>query len=297
MIMKITSEFKIGFWTIIAILVLVFGIQYLKGINSLHIGEFYYISCDNVEGLANSSPVKLNGYQVGLVRSMEYDFKNTGKIIVEINLDDSNLRIPSDSKAYIQADLLGTSFVILELGNSSTFLHSRDTLSGGDKMPGLLDAAQPILPAITELMPKIDSLISGVNVLVNESKMQESLLEINKLTEQLNTTVASLNRFMKGDVNAILDNVNGLTSNVEELTGQIKDSDINGLLNKATTTLESTNKLLSSLNDGEGTASKVINSSELHDQLSETIASVDSLINDIKQNPKRYINIKLFGKN
>ena len=164
-------------------------------------------------------------------------------------------------------------------------------------MPGLLDAAQPILPAITELMPKIDSLISGVNVLVNESKMQESLLEINKLTEQLNTTVASLNRFMKGDVNAILDNVNGLTSNVEELTGQIKDSDINGLLNKATTTLESTNKLLSSLNDGEGTAGKVINSSELHDQLSETIASVDSLINDIKQNPKRYINIKLFGKN
>lgn len=294
--MKISNEFKIGFWTIVAILVLVFGIQYLKGINSLKLGQFYYISCSDVEGLANSGPVKLNGFQIGLVRSMQYDYKNTGKVIVEINIDEADFKIPTDSKAYIQSDLLGTSSVVIELGNATTYLKSRDTIPGGDKLPGLLDAAQPIIPAITELMPKIDSLLSGVNVLVNESKMQESLIEINKLTMQLNTTVASLNKLMKGDIPQILENVNGLTANVDTLTTQIKDSDVNELLAKANNTLETTNKLMSALMSDEGTAGKVINTTELHDQLTETIASVDSLIVDIKKNPKRYINIKLFGK-
>lgn len=294
--MKISNEFKIGFWTILAIIVLVFGIQYLKGINSLHLGQFYYIACSDVEGLANSSPVKMNGYQVGLVRSMTYDFKNTGKVIVEINIEEDNLRIPEDSRAFIQADLLGTSNVILELGTSDKYLQSRDTIHGGEKSPSMLDAAQPIINSVAELMPKIDSLVSGVNTLVNESKIQQSLLEINQLTTQLNQTVASLNKFMKGDISAILTNVSDLTANVDTLTTQIKDADVNALLTKANNTLETTNKLLTALMSDEGTAGKIINSTELHDQLTETIASVDSLILDIKSNPKKYINIKVFGK-
>lgn len=295
--MKISNEFKIGFWTVIAILVLVFGIQYLKGINSLHLGQFFYIQCSDVEGLANSSPVKINGFQVGLVRSMEYDHKGSGKIIVELNIEDTDLKIPSDSRAFVQADLLGTSSVIIELGSSNEFLANRETIPGGDKMPGLLDAAQPIIPAITELVPKIDSLIAGVNVLVNESKMQESLLEINKLSEKLNVTVATLNKMLKGDVPEILANVNGATSNLNEITEKVNNVAIDSLLLNASTTLENANALLSTLTTTQGSAGKIINSAELHDQIVETIGSVEALVDDIKENPKRYISIKLFGRN
>ena len=295
--MKISNEFKIGFWTILAILVLVFGIQYLKGINSLHLGQFYYIQCSDVEGLMNSSPVKINGFQVGLIRSMEYDHKGSGKIIVELNIEDSNLKIPTDSKAYVQSDLLGTSSVVIELGTNNEYLANRGTIGGGDKLPGLLDAAQPIIPAISELVPKIDSLIAGVNVLVHESKMQESLFEINKLTEKLNVTVANLNKMLKGDVPEILANVNGATSNLNEITEKINNSAIDTLLLNANATLERAHNLLSTLSSTEGSAGKVINSVELHDQLVETIGSVEALIDDIKANPKRYISIKLFGRN
>ena len=293
--MKISNEFKIGFWTIIAILVLVFGIQYLKGINTLRHGQFFYVVSENVEGLANSSPVKVNGFKVGLVRSMTYD-KSSGKIVVEINIEDSSFKIPSDSHASIQTDLLGTSNVVIQLGEASTYLSSRDTISGGDKAAGLLDAAQPIITSVADIMPKLDTLICGINTLVNESKMQESLIEINHLAEQLNSTVAMLNRYLKGDVPEILDNVSSLTANIDTLTTQIKEADVNALLTKANTTLETTNKLLATLMSDEGSVGKAINTSELHDQLVEAIASVDSLITDIKEHPKRYINIKLFGK-
>jgi len=294
--MKINNEFKIGFWTIAAIAVLVFGIQYLKGINSLHLGTFYYVACDDVEGLATSGPVKVNGFQVGLIRSMEYDFKKTGKVIVEINIDQDDLQIPSDSKALIQSDLLGTSSLVIELGTATTILNSRDTIQGGERMAGILDKAEPIIPAINALMPKIDSLISGVNILVNDSKMQESLLEINSLTTQLNRTVKDLNKMLEGDVPAILANINSTTENLDTISSQIASADVNRLLIKANETLEKTNTLLASLSTNDGTAGKIINTTELHDQLTEAISSVNNLIEDIKENPKRYINIKLFGK-
>lgn len=294
--MKISNEFKIGFWTIAAIAVLVFGIQYLKGINSLHLGTFYYVACDDVEGLATSGPVKVNGFQVGLIRSMEYDFKKTGKVIVEINIDQDDLQIPSDSKAMIQSDLLGTSSLVIELGTATTILKSRDTIQGGERMAGILDKAEPIIPAINALMPKIDSLICGVNILVNDSKMQESLLEINSLTTQLNRTVKDLNKMLEGDVPAILANINSTTENLDTISSQIASADVNRLLIKANETLEKTNTLLASLSTNDGTAGKIINTTELHDQLTEAISSVNNLIEDIKENPKRYINIKLFGK-
>lgn len=293
--MKISNEFKIGFWTIIAILVLVFGIQYLKGINSLRRGQFYYVVSNNVEGLANSGPVKVNGFQVGLVRSMTYD-KASGNIVVEVNLEESSLKIPTDSHASIQTDLLGTSYVVITLGKANTYLQSRDTIAGGEKTAGLLDGATPIIASVNEIMPKLDTLICGINTLVNESKMQESLIEINALTQQLNTTVALLNKYLKGDIPEILDNVNSLTANIDTLTSEVKDAEVGALITKANATLETTNKLLTALMSNDGSVGKAINTTELHDQLTSTIASVDSLITDIKEHPKRYINIKLFGK-
>lgn len=292
--MKISNEFKIGFWTIAAILILFFGIQYLKGINSIKLGTNYYVTCNDVEGLMSSSPVKINGFKVGAIRSMEYDVKNSGKIIVEVNIENNDIKIPSDSRAFISADLLGSGAVVIELGKANTFLNNFDTIPGGEKQVGLMDAAAPIVTDVQALLPKIDSLITGINILVNETKMQESLLEINKLTQQLNSTVSSLNKYLKGDVPEILANVNSLTANVDSISSQVKDAHVEELIAKANATLETTNNLLQKISEGDGSASKLINSSELHDQLIDAISSVDSLIVDIKKNPKRYINIKVF---
>lgn len=291
--MKISNEFKIGFWAIVAIVVMFYGIRYLKGINSFKEGQFYYLNCDKVDGLAVSSHVKLNGLKVGMVRSMEYDQKNK-TVLVLLNLYDTDLKIPTDSRVFVQSELLGTSDVILDMGDATTFFQPWDTIMAPAATAGLLEKADPIIEQVSALMPKIDTLISGINVLVNESKMQESLLQINTLTQHLNSTVNQLNQLLRNDVPGIMNNLESATANLDTITTQAKEADIKQLLTSTNETIQTANSLLKQMQSQDGSVGKLLNSDEVYEQLNRTIADVDSLINDIKANPKRYIHIKVF---
>ncbi len=291
--MKINNELKIGFWAIVAIVVMFYGMRYLKGINSFKEGQFYYLSCDKVDGLAVSSHITLHGLKIGMVRSMEYDAK-TKNIVVLLNVYDSDMKIPRDSHVSVKGDLLGTSEIVIEMGESTQYYEPWDTIQAPAAAAGLLEKADPIVEQINSLMPKIDTLISGINVLVNESKMQESLLQINTLTQHLNTTVNQLNQLLRKDVPGIMSNLESATANLDTLSVQAKEADIKQLLANTNATIQSANELLKQMQNPDGTVGKVLNTSELHDQLNRTIADVDSLINDIKANPKKYIHIKVF---
>lgn len=291
--MKISNEFKIGFWAIVAIVVMFYGIRYLKGINSFKEGQFYYLNCDKVDGLAVSSHVKLNGLKVGMVRSMEYDQKSK-RVLVLLNLYDTDLKIPTDSRVFVQSELLGTSDVVLDFGDATSFYQPWDTIMAPASSAGLLEKADPIVEQINSLMPKIDTLISGINVLVNESKMQESLLQINTLTQHLNSTVNQLNQLLRNDVPGIMSNLESATANLDTITVQAKEADIKQLLANTNETIKTANGLLKQMQSKDGTVGKMLNSDEVYEQLNRTIADVDSLINDIKANPKRYIHIKVF---
>lgn len=291
--MKISNEFKIGFWAIVAIVVMFYGIRYLKGINSFKEGQFYYLNCDKVDGLAVSSHVKLNGLKVGMVRSMEYDQKNK-TVLVLLNLYDTDLKIPTDSRVFVQSELLGTSDVILDMGDATSFFQPWDTIMAPAATAGLLEKADPIIEQVSALLPKIDTLISGINVLVNESKMQESLLQINTLTQHLNSTVNQLNQLLRNDVPGIMNNLESATANLDTITTQAKEADIKQLLTSTNETIQTANSLLKQMQSQDGSVGKLLNSDEVYEQLNRTIADVDSLINDIKANPKRYIHIKVF---
>lgn len=291
--MKINNELKIGFWAIVAIVVMFYGMRYLKGINSFKEGQFYYLSCDKVDGLAVSSHITLHGLKVGMVRSMEYDAKSKD-IVVLLNVYDSDMKIPRDSRVSVKGDLLGTSEIVIEMGESNQYYEPWDTIQAPAAAAGLLEKADPIVEQINSLMPKIDTLISGINVLVNESKMQESLLQINALTQHLNTTVNQLNQLLRKDVPGIMSNLESATANLDTLSVQAKEADIKQLLANTNATIQSANQLLQQMQNPDGTVGKVLSTSELHDQLNRTIADVDSLINDIKANPKKYIHIKVF---
>lgn len=291
--MKISNEFKIGFWAIVAIVVMFYGIRYLKGINSFKEGQFYYLNCDKVDGLAVSSHVKLNGLKMGMVRSMEYDQKSK-RVLVLLNLYDTDLKIPTDSRVFVQSELLGTSDVVLDFGDATSFYQPWDTIMAPASSAGLLEKADPIVEQINSLMPKIDTLISGINVLVNESKMQESLLQINTLTQHLNSTVNQLNQLLRNDVPGIMSNLESATANLDTITVQAKEADIKQLLANTNETIKTANGLLKQMQSKDGTVGKMLNSDEVYEQLNRTIADVDSLINDIKANPKRYIHIKVF---
>lgn len=291
--MKINNELKIGFWAIIAIVVFFLGTNYLKGIHTFGNGQVFYLSADKVNGLDVSSHITLHGLKVGMVRSMEYD-KKSDRVFVTLNVYDDEMRIPADSKFTIVADLLGTSEVVLTLGESKQYLVSGDTIIAPVSEAGLLDKADPIVEQVNQLMPKIDSLVSGINVLVNESRLHESLLEIHTMTQHLNSTINEFNRLLKKDVPGLLNNLESAAANFDTIAVQIKEADVKQILDQTNATIANVNQLLSTIQTQESTVGKLIQTDELHNQLTTVIADMDSLLNDIKENPKRYIHIKVF---
>ncbi len=291
--MKISNELKIGFWAIVSLVILYLGVNYLKGVHTLRQGDFYYLSCDKVEGLAVSSHVRLHGLKVGMVREMEFD-KASDRILITLNIYDDEIKIPVDSRMTVTSDLLGTASVNLELGSSDQYFTPWDTIYAPSVGAGLMDKADPIIAKVDELLPKLDTLVTGITVLVNESKVQESLLEINRMTQRLNQTVTMLNGLLKKDVPTIMANVESTTANLDTISGQLKDAEIERILANANQTLLEVNEMIQKAQSNDNSVGRLLNSTELHDHLNRTISDVDSLVNAIKENPKKYIRVKVF---
>jgi phospholipid/cholesterol/gamma-HCH transport system substrate-binding protein len=291
--MKISNELKIGFWAIVTCVVLFLGVNYLKGVHTLRQGDFYYLLSEKVEGLAVSSNVKLHGLKVGIVREMQYD-KKSDKVLVTLNIYNDEIQIPVDSRVTVTTDLLGTSSINLELGGSDQYFNPWDTIKAPATNASLLDKADPIIAKVDALLPKIDTLVSGITVLVNESKVQESLLELNKMTVRLNQTVNSLNGLLKNDVPTIMNNVESTTANLDTISSQLKEAEVEKILANANRTLNEMNQLMKRVQANDNTVGKLLNTTELHEHLNNTLSDVDSLVNAIKENPKKYIRVKVF---
>jgi phospholipid/cholesterol/gamma-HCH transport system substrate-binding protein len=291
--MKISNELKIGFWAIVTCVVLFLGVNYLKGVHTLRQGDFYYLLSEKVEGLAVSSHVKLHGLKVGIVREMQYD-KKSDKVLVTLNIYNDEIQIPVDSRVTVTTDLLGTSSINLELGGSDQYFNPWDTIKAPATNASLLDKADPIIAKVDALLPKLDTLVSGITVLVNESKVQESLLELNKMTVRLNQTVNSLNGLLKNDVPTIMNNVESTTANLDTISSQLKEAEVEKILANANRTLNEMNQLMKRVQANDNTVGKLLNSTELHEHLNNTLSDVDSLVNAIKENPKKYIRVKVF---
>ena len=291
--MKISNELKIGFWAIVTCVVLFLGVNYLKGVHTLRQGDFYYLLSEKVEGLAVSSHVKLHGLKVGIVREMQYD-KKSDKVLVTLNIYNDEIQIPVDSRVTVTTDLLGTSSINLELGGSDQYFNPWDTIKAPATNASLLDKADPIIAKVDALLPKLDTLVSGITVLVNESKVQESLLELNKMTVRLNQTVNSLNGLLKNDVPTIMNNVESTTANLDTISNQLKEAEVEKILANANRTLNEMNQLMKRVQANDNTVGKLLNTTELHEHLNNTLSDVDSLVNAIKENPKKYIRVKVF---
>ena len=291
--MKISNELKIGFWAIVTCVVLFLGVNYLKGVHTLRQGDFYYLLSEKVEGLAVSSHVKLHGLKVGIVREMQYD-KKSDKVLVTLNIYNDEIQIPVDSRVTVTTDLLGTSSINLELGGSDQYFNPWDTIKAPATNASLLDKADPIIAKVDALLPKLDTLVSGITVLVNESKVQESLLELNKMTVRRNQTVNSLNGLLKNDVPTIMNNVESTTANLDTISSQLKEAEVEKILANANRTLNEMNQLMKRVQANDNTVGKLLNTTELHEHLNNTLSDVDSLVNAIKENPKKYIRVKVF---
>ena len=288
-----TNTIKIGIAAIVSLVVLFLGVNWLKGLPMFKEGQNYCLACDKVDGLAVSSHVMLHGMKVGTVLQMEYDAK-TDLVNVLFSIRDKEMRIPKDTRLTVVPELLGTANIIIEMGESQEFYSPGDTIVAPPSPASLLEKADPIVAQVEQLMPKLDTLIGGINVLVNESRLQESLLEVNTLTKHLNQTVNELNRLMRKDVPEVMDHMKGIAANVDTLSTELKDAQVSEVLTQANKTLAEVNQLLEAIQSQDSSVGQLLTTTQLHDQLLQTVTDVDALVNDIKQNPKKYIHIKVF---
>lgn len=292
-----TKEVKIGIAFIIALVVLYFGINFLKGVNIFKPSNSYVVMFDDVTGLAISSPVLLNGYQVGLVYSMELDQSDADKIAVTINLD-KQVKIAKDSKIKLDVSLMGSASVIIDQNPLSKDFYTSDERIPGVRNLGMMESlGESVLPNVTNLVPKVDSILTAVNGLLNNPALTQSLENMTVITTDLTVATKQLNQLMLAlnkDVPTLTGNVNAITGDLAVVTGQLKSVDVESTYKSLDATLKNVEQLTKKLNSKDGSLGLLLNDTSLYDSLNMTVGNASLLLKDVKENPSKYINVKVF---
>ncbi|MDE5882624.1 MAG: MlaD family protein [Muribaculaceae bacterium] len=295
----LSKEFIIGISVIVAIVILFVGIDYLKGINLFKPANFYIADYDNVAGLEVSAPVTIDGYKVGQVREINFNYAQPGKIEVLLALNKS-LKVPEDSKAVIGSSLLNGASVEIVMGKSSKMLEVGGHLSTESKPDMMASLSDNLMPAVQNILPKVDSLLTSLNTLVSDPALLKSVQAIEGITENINKASVSLNTVMSKQVPGVMSNASQVASNLNTITKDL--TELSAQLNKLplASSMENVNevtqnlaKFSNQLNDKNSTLGLLMSDPELYRRISSVTANVDSLLIDIQKNPKRYISIKL----
>lgn len=293
-----TKEVKIALTAIVGIVVLFYGLQFLKGLNVFSTDITYYVAFDDVSGLSPSSPVYANGYRVGVVKSLNYDYNPQGKIVAELDLN-KNMRVPRGSHAELASDLLGNIKINLVLSEDPINMIGRGDTIPGEMEMGMMTKVSKMLPAIEHMMPKLDSIITSLNTLLADPALRNTLHNVEGMTGNLNATSAelkSLSASLNREVPGMMNKANGVLDNTQQLTGNLAAIDVEGMAAKVNQTLANVEQMTQKLNSNEGTLGLLMRDATLYNNLSSTAASADSLLIDFKAHPKRYVHFSVFGK-
>ena len=297
--MKLSKEIRIALVAILGIVIMYFGMNFLKGISLLSDDEVYYITFKDVNGLSASSPIFANGYQVGVVRGIDYDFANNSEIVVTFTVDD-DLRIPKGSTAEIISDMMGKVKMNLLIAEdiSQGVVNPGDTIVGSTDA-GIVGKVAGIVPDVEKMLPKLDSILISVNALLSDPNITKSMSNVQQITKDLTTSTRELNTLMANlnkNVPGLMDRANGVLDNTTRLTDNLASVDIDATMSKVNQTLTNVQTLTEKLNNKQGTLGLLMNDPSLYNKLTKTVQSADTLLNNLRAHPKRYVHFSIFGK-
>ncbi len=294
-----TKEFVIGISVIMAIIILYVGIDYLKGVNLFKPANFYVAAYDNVAGLEVAAPVTVDGFKVGQVREINFDYENHGKIKVILALNKS-LRLPVDSKAVIGSTLMSGAYVDIKMGKRKDLIEVGGDIATQTNPDMMASLSDNVLPAVGEILPKVDSLLANLNKLVGDPALLKSVQSLEGITDNINKASLSLNTVIGRQVPGMMNNVNHVATNLDSITrdlivlsAELKRLPISSTMDNVNEMTGNLAKFSNQLNSRESTLGLLMNDPELYNRINRLSADVDSLIVDLQKNPKRYISIKL----
>ena len=293
-----TKEVQIALVAIVGLVILFFGMNFLKGLSLFSGDNKYMAQFSDVTGLTASSPVYCNGVKVGTVESIDYDYERPDRIVATLGLN-SGMRLPQGTAVEIASDLLGNVRLELKLGDvNASRLAVGDTIRGGQQ-EGMTARVAGMVPQIEKMLPKLDSILASVNNLLADTTIGHSLHNIEDITAGLTLTATELNLLTKSlnhQLPVLMNKATGVMANADTLTQTLNDLNLDATMAKVDRTLQNVEQMTAKLNSKEGTLGLLMRDAELYNNLNATMAHADSLMIDFKAHPKRYIHFSVFGK-
>ncbi len=309
--MKISNELKVGALTAIAIVILILGYNYLKGTPLTDRSDKLYAVFPSVKGLALANPVYINGLNVGKIGGMRELNKNVSAVVVQINLE-KEVNIPANSVASINTGLMGSGSLEIILGNSPNLAKNGDTLEILENVGVVEKLNKELTPTVNNVnkaLLALEELIQKTSGIVDEStqknlrnivaNLQESTAAINQMTHAQNGIIAKTLRNIEGvtaNLDANNEQISNTLGNLEKASAQLAESDIKELISSVESTMNKLNQTLEQINSKEGTMGLLLNDPKLYEEIRQTNRSLTTLLDDLRTNPKRYVNISVFGK-
>ncbi|HEX5652853.1 MAG TPA: MlaD family protein [Chitinophagaceae bacterium] len=309
--MKISNEMKVGLLSFIALVLLIVGFNFLKGKDIFNRSKKIYMVFFDLGGLTKSNEVKINGYVIGKVYDLNAKDKNVSGIVATINLSE-DVNIPDNSTAVISSPLVGSSYIDIEKGNSQNFLKPGDTLSTRIDSGLFDDVKSQLTPTLGKVREGIDSLkllLSNVNKLFtneNRASLQYTLANLSQATHNLNKMLDSENGALSRSLNNVSsitenlknnnDSINATISNARKATAKLAELELKPTIDSLNATISQLKSVVAKIDSKEGSLGALINDRQLYNKLVDAVLSAEILLDDLRTNPKRYVNLSVFGR-
>jgi phospholipid/cholesterol/gamma-HCH transport system substrate-binding protein len=296
--MKLSKEFKVGLFMVVAITLLYFGFNFLKGSDFLSSNKKYYVVFANVDKLTESNQVYLNGYAVGRVSDIQIQ-QDKNRVLVELDID-SDIKVTRSSVAMLNGELLGGRFIELNIRPEGQILKPKDTIQSG-VAKGLMDLfaenAEPVASNLQTTLTKLNYVLDNLSLNTKRldtvfRRLQPTPVLLNRTLANANDNISELSTSFKtvaGNLNSSLNDLRPTLQNFKTLSDTLKNLELTETINRAQNSLAKLNESLGRLNTGDNTMSKLLTEDSLYVNLNKLLNSVDSLANHFNENPRHFL--------
>ena len=300
--MNHVREIKVGILAAVCLFLLFFGFNFLKGVNIFSPTNSYHGTFYNLHGLEEQAAVNILGHKVGQVDKISYDFTRDSAFTINISIN-RDIVLPQGTRMALVADgLLGGMAIELQLPDPSTITNDQSPIEKGAYLstiyvPGLMESVQgELLAHVDEAIQSVDSLVAGLRQQMEGNHLQNTLTNIDRISGDLTDVSSDLKHMMNNQVPTIVNNADKAVANLNTITTDLQNADLAATVARVDTAVDGVNSIIADVRSQDGTLGQLIYNKSLYNHIDATVVSADSLLVDIKANPKRYVQISVFGK-
>ena len=294
------KEVKIGVFAFVMLLLLFWGINFLKGKNLFTSTHTFYTTFDNVEGINVSGDVMFRGIKVGTVTDITFDPESPDRVLVEFTVG-KQYPLPNDSRITTNSPVIGNKMLVVEYGHSSEMFHRNDTIPSYAKpelLGQLTGGLEPVKVQLAEMVENLNRTLGSVNSLLSEETLDNisrTMANIRTLSGQLQVSANNLNA-ITGTLKNNGDNIDRILANASEFSDSLRTLDLNAVVGNLSSTMAELHEVVSKLNGGDGSLAQLLNDPALYEGLLSSSENLSLLLEDLKANPNRYVHFSLFGR-